>query len=150
MTARQEILWRAHTAFISSAQHYETQRNSVTSLFLIVATALVGLTTYDNQLNRSDIPAALFLIVLGIFGCLFAYKHHERCRIHIERAKAYRDELDRTLSGRPLVKLKAAGETTHDAGVGRWMRKIKVELLWVGLNFTIVVLGAFLLLDIAT
>lgn len=144
MTPEQDIIWRFHNSHVATAQHYESQRGTVTTMLLAISTALVGLVTFDNRVDRSDVPATIFLIALGCFGALFAPKHHERYRAHIERAKEYRDALDASLDGAPIKAIKDRADARHAGNFG-FLRRIKGAYWWVMLNLVVTLLGLFLL-----
>jgi Ca2+/Na+ antiporter len=140
----QEIIWRFHNSHVATAQHHESQRGAVTTMLLAISTALVGLITFDGRMDRSDVPAAIFLVALGCFGALFALKHHERYRAHIERAKEYRDALDGTLEGAPIIAIKARADLRHARNFSL-LRRLKGAYWWVMLNLVVALLGLFLL-----
>lgn len=144
MSPQQDVLWNFHNSHVATAQHYEVQRATVTTMLLAISTALVGLITFDDKVNAADAPAALFLIALGSFGALFALKHHERYRAHIEQAKEYRDALDSTLDGAPILAAKIRADTRHSAN-SKFLRRLKGAYWWATLNFVVAALGLFLL-----
>jgi hypothetical protein len=145
MTPQQEVLWRFHNSHVATAQHYESQRSAVTTMLLAISTALVGLITFDDKVNAADVYATLFLIALGCFGALFALKHHERYRAHIERAKEYRDALDRTFDDAPILSTKIGADARHSHNFGL-LRRLKGAYWWATLNFLIAALGLILLM----
>jgi hypothetical protein len=55
------------------------------------------------------------LLLLGAFGALFSAKHYERFSFHMERARGYRDALERFLPNTQIKAMKqAADDRTRD------------------------------------
>ncbi len=77
--------------------HHEDQRAKVTGLMFTVATILIGLVVFDKTLTIFDLPAAILIITLGIFGALFSLKHYERFTFHRKRSRLLRDAIDAAL-----------------------------------------------------
>jgi hypothetical protein len=78
--------------------HHEQQRATVSGLMLTGATILVALTTFDDHLTLRDLPLALSIILLGIFGVFFSLKDYERFRFHRHRSRLLRDAIDAALA----------------------------------------------------
>ena len=101
----------------AQARQHEDQRERMTNIILSVAGILIGLITFA-ELSVWSSPAAVSLILLGLFGYVFAGKHYERVRFHTTIMEAIRDEMDR-VAGQPDAEVKALsalrteGKTQH-------------------------------------
>ncbi|TBW08080.1 hypothetical protein E0E52_09905 [Azotobacter chroococcum] len=73
--------------YTSEARHHEQQRATVTGFFSALAAGILTVVGIDKVLSVADIPAALFLIVIGVFGCIFSAKQYERFYVCMERAR---------------------------------------------------------------
>ena len=73
-----ELLWKFFQEYASEARHHEQQRATVTGFFSALAAGVLTLVGMDKTLSLSDLPASLFLVVIGVFGCLFSAKQYER------------------------------------------------------------------------
>ncbi|NEQ52610.1 MAG: hypothetical protein F6K11_21135 [Leptolyngbya sp. SIO3F4] len=74
------------------ARHHEQQRATITNYVLVVAGAALGLLSIDGF--SGNLPVGVFLIGLGIFGCIASAKHYERNRYHSRMARAYRRKIE--------------------------------------------------------
>jgi hypothetical protein len=72
-------LWlKLFQEYAAEARHHEQQRATVTGFFSALAAGVLTLVGFDKSLSVSDLPAALFLIAIGVFGCIFSAKQYER------------------------------------------------------------------------
>src|SRR5262245_45115208 len=111
--ALRDVLWKMYQEHCTQGRHHETQRAAVATAVLAIAAAAIGLATIDKGLTQVDLPATVFLVAVGVFGAIFAYKHYERFSMHMKRARHYRDELDSLLFGSPLKRLKKLADLKH-------------------------------------
>jgi hypothetical protein len=123
-------------------RHHEGQRATVTNLVLTLAGVFVGLITFDQKLTVADRPAAIFVVVLGLYGALCSAKHYERFRAQMQRASAYRNKLDSTTLG--IVAAKEAADATTKGKFGI-LYLVRLWPLWLGLHLFIAAFGAYLL-----
>jgi len=77
--------------------HHEDQRATVSGLLLTAATILIGFIVYDKEVTQSDLPVAMVIVLLGIFGCLFTLKNYERFNFHRKRSRDLRLAIDAAL-----------------------------------------------------
>jgi len=89
------------------ARQHENLRQQSTSLLLTLVAAVVALTTASATLLLKDLDGANlvwpfafylvpggFLIAIGRFGRALSFKHYERNRLHVQRARGVRTALD--------------------------------------------------------
>lgn len=129
---RRDALWKMYQEHCTHMRHHETQRSTVASAMIAVASALLSVVTFDKALSLADVPLLLLVFALGVFGALFSAKQYERSAMHMERARAYRDALDMDLPGQPLITLKVRADRRHEAEFPR-LHRLRVNKFWMGL-----------------
>jgi disulfide bond formation protein DsbB len=143
MTDDAELLWRFYQEQYVRMRHQESQRESVTKLLVAVAAALLGLVTFDGRITTTDIPLALFLVVLGVFGAVFSIKHYERFRYHLGQARSYHKALDAALKSAGTWELRETARSEHAQKYGLFF-EIRTHWLWLAINAVIALLGVVL------
>lgn len=141
--AVRDVLWKMYQEHCTQGRHHETQRATVAGAFIAISGAVVGLITFDKSISSADLPLILFLILLGAFGAVFSAKQHERFRLHMERARAYRDELDKQLAGSPLKRLKREADAEHNGKYPR-LSDLQLNRFWIALYIFVAGLGLIL------
>lgn len=148
--------------------HHENQRSTVSNLILTIATVLIALISIDNHLTNSDLPVALTLIFLGIFGASFTLKNYERFSFHRHRSRLIRKAIDAALKWGELnndedhgirdeiretlgldmkypsqLLMEAIVNTANDQykGKSHFLYKTDLHKFWVGLHLMISVVG---------
>ncbi len=108
------------------ARHHEIQRERVT--------AIVASTTG--------------LIILGTWGYLAAWKHHERSRLHVQRIRECRKQLQ-VLSGVDLDALNAQAYQEHLARFGRSvLYESRTHLIWKAFPIIVSLIGVAVAINI--
>jgi len=151
------------------ARNHEEQRERATNLILSIAGLLVGLVTFA-KLSLLSLPAAICIVLLGIFGFVFAGKHYERFRYHTAIMEAIRLEIERMSSDpkitpKSLSELRSDGETNHyekftwpsfrgsrcasQATARSWIARQRLHVFWESVHVLVVVIGVALCLAIA-
>lgn len=137
-------LWlKLFQEYAAEARHHEQQRATVTGFFSALAAGVLTLVGFDKSLSLSDLPAALFLISIGVFGCIFSAKQYERYYVCMERARQYRGALEETVPGSRVLELK---RTADKLAANRFPRlhRWRLGLFWVALHALIAVFGILL------
>lgn len=129
--------------YASEARHHEQQRATVTGFFSALAAGILTVVGIDKVLNVADIPAALFLVVIGVFGCVFSAKQYERFFVCMERARQYRLALQEAVPGSNIIELK---RTADRKALERFPRLHvwRLGIFWVALHALIALLGILL------
>lgn len=70
--------WKMYSENSIQARHHETQRAAVASTFIGISGAVIAFMTSDKTLSPLDLPPALLLVLLGMFGAVFSAKQYER------------------------------------------------------------------------
>jgi hypothetical protein len=143
------------------ARQHEDQREHMTNVVLAVSGVLIGLVTY-SELSLWSLSAALTLVILGLFGFVFAGKHYERFRFHTAIMGAIRTEIDRVRATpnsptKSLAQLRSDGEQEHyssfkwpkfsgtnsreQAGAKSWIARQRLHLFWELVPILVAVIG---------
>lgn len=138
-----ELLWKLFQEYASEARHHEQQRATVTGFFSALAAGVLTLVGMDKTLSLSDLPASLFLVVIGIFGCLFSAKQYERYYVSMERARQYRLALQDEVPGSRILELKKIADKKAAERFPR-LHVWRLGLLWVALHALIALFGVLL------
>ncbi|HVK54086.1 MAG TPA: hypothetical protein VM532_03560 [Burkholderiales bacterium] len=130
--------------YASEARHHEQQRATVTGFFSALAAGVLTIVGIDKALSVADIPAALFLVVIGVFGCVFSAKQYERFFVCMERARQYRLALQEAVPGSNIIELK---RTADRKALERFPRLHvwRLGIFWVALHALIASFGVLLL-----
>lgn len=142
-SARRDVLWKMYQEHSTQGRHHETQRSTVATALIAIAGASMGFVTLDRGLTRIDMPLTVFIVAVGMFGAAFSAKHYERFSMHMERARAYRDELDSLLAGAPIKRLKHLADKEHARQFPR-LEKLRLNAFWLAMYLFLGTLGVVL------
>jgi hypothetical protein len=138
-----EIWWKLYQEYSSESRHHEQQRATVTGFFSALAAAVLTLVSLDKFINLSDLPAALFLAAIGVFGCVFSAKQYERAFVCMERARQYRLALQDAVPDSRILELKRAADKKAKERFPR-LHVWRLGLFWVSLHALIALFGILL------
>ncbi len=145
-----DALWRLYEDNVVQSRHHETERAAIVGVVFTIGAVLIGLITYDGAIGGpSDVAVAVFLMMLGIFGAGFSYKNYERSCYHFQRARGFREALDKTYFDGRLGAINKAADARHDAAFGMF-RKMKLHRWWIAINLSIVLIAAVIVVLAAT
>ena len=134
-------LWlKLFQEYAAEARHHEQQRATVTGFFSALAAGVLTLVGFDNSLNLSDLPAALFLIAIGVFGAMFSAKQYERYYVCMERARQIRSALEEAIPGSRILELKLTADKLASNRFPR-LHRWRLGLFWVALHGLIASFG---------
>lgn len=137
-------LWlKLFQEYASEARHHEQQRATVTGFFSALAAGVLTLVGFDKSLNLSDLPAALFLTAIGVFGCIFSAKQYERFYVCMERARQYRGALEEAVPGSRVLELKRIADKRAADRFPR-LHHWRLGVFWVALHAVIATFGVLL------
>lgn len=140
---KKDILWEMYKENVTHGRHLETLRANVTSSFIAIYAAILGIIPFDKEITAFDLPLTLLLIVVGSFGSIFVYKHYEKFNHHMRRAQNYRDAVDEFFENSPIKTLKERADKKHRSEYPR-MHKFKLNFLWIFLHLIAVLIGIVL------
>jgi hypothetical protein len=138
-----ELYMKLFQEYASEARHHEQQRATVTGFFSALAAGVLTVVGIDKTLSVSDIPVSLFLVVIGLFGCVFSAKQYERFFVCMERARQYRLALQESVEGSNIIELKRVADKTAAQRFPR-LHAWRLGLFWVALHALIAAFGILL------
>jgi hypothetical protein len=144
-----ELLWRLYQEHCAQGRHQDAQRSGMTAVVTAIASGIVGVITYDKEVNHSDWPLAALLIALGAFGVLFALKLHEKFTKNVRRASAYLSALDELVPEGKFLTTMQRGDATRP----KWYRALDLLKMYFFASLLqgfIVLIGLFLLYNALT
>lgn len=145
LPALREGLWTMFLENRNHIRHYESQRSTVAGALVAIAAALIGLVTFDKGITLSDVPAASFLVVLGLFGAVFSAKQWERATRQAQQARHWRNKIDDLLGGTTLLAdVEREADSVHKKQFPR-LERLKVHTFWIALYLMIAAIGAILI-----
>ena len=136
---KEEYLWRMVNEHMTQARQQETLRSSMTTFLITLSGAIVAFIMFDKKLSFVDLPPAILVLLLGLFGILFSAKHYERFNFHIARVRAYRDALEKSFSEIHWKQLRVGADEYHAARFPRLLnwRQHWLWLILHGVNASI-------------
>jgi hypothetical protein len=137
-------LWTMFLENRNHIRHYESQRSTVAGALIAIAAALIGLVTFDKGITLSDVPAASFLVVLGLFGAVFSAKQWERASRQAAQAQHWRTKIDKLIGGNFLADLEVEADSAHEEEFPL-LHRIKIHTFWIALHLMIAAIGAILI-----
>lgn len=138
-----ELYLKLFQEYASEARHHEQQRATVTGFFSALAAGVLTVVGIDETLSVSDIPVSLFLVVIGLFGCVFSAKQYERFFVCMERARQYRLALQESVEDSNIIELKRVADKTAAQRFPR-LHAWRLGLFWVALHALIAAFGILL------
>lgn len=136
------------------ARHQSGLRATSTSIILVLAAAIITIITMDDKINLYDLPLSIVLVLIGLYGCLFTWKLHERGLLHRLRCEEYRKSMDEKQfqfhiqemrnAAKRKTKSKIFLEKSPYSKIGfGWLfgEEVRLHILWMGINFTIALFG---------
>lgn len=143
-----DILWNMYQEQCTQGRHHETLRATTTNLLLVVAAGAIAVITHgDKSLALGNLPLAILLISIGLVGVLFSAKFHERFDMHMERARNYRDALEKLVPASNIRALKSQADAKTKKKYPR-LFDLRLYKFWMGLHFLVAALGLVLTLII--
>jgi hypothetical protein len=143
---RAGLLWSFLKDQFDWMRHNESQRSTLTTIFIAAYGVLVAFLPKDRPLYNQDWASPALMIVLGLVGIVAVFKYWERFSFHIAMSEAFRRELDKCLPG--LDKVWVDGINTHLSDNRIWLKdpKYMQHWLWALLHLGAIVIGAALLI----
>ena len=141
-----EVLWRMHAEYMTHVRHVETQRSTITSVLLTLASAVLAVAAvqWKND-ERPHWSLGVLLMLVGLVGVASVGKLYELYVEHKERARTFRKALATRLPEARIEELKQEADVRWKRDAP-WLRPVPVHALWLGPHLFIVVLGAVILL----
>ena len=138
-----DFLWDFCKEHLAFCRHHEVQRETVTRIVIIVASALVGVITFDKTLNVYDLPLSIMVILIGVFGAIFSSKHYERFSFHLNRFRRFRSEITKNFPELNLTQLHTEADKESNLQFPVLSRH-RLNQFWVLLHILIALIGVLL------
>ncbi len=132
---------KMHQEQLTQIRHYETQRSTIVTTIIAISGALIGIITYDDNINKYDLHLAGFLILIGGFGISFLYKHSRR--LDLQKNLVY-DNLEYLYNF--IQSFESIDTIKNDKY--KEIDIISMRKWWIGLSAAIVLIGCAILLQI--
>jgi len=141
------ILIDMYNEQMAHARHHEVLRATVSNIIIVVSAALLGLITYDKQINIDDLAMIIFLIIVGLFGYLITMKHYQHLQRHLQRANGFVEKIEELY---PLTEISRIMEEARIKNIKEFpiLSKARLNTYWGALHIIIILLGVFLLLKV--
>jgi ABC-type nickel/cobalt efflux system permease component RcnA len=147
---RADILQATFEHYYGMAMDHHTKAATTSNILLGIVGAILVLVGLDKGTCRSvlDVGSAIAVMLIGLFGAVWAWKQHERYHYWQFIADEYQKELKKIM---PELETRHAYENGAEAHAkdqfGHFFAKtLKDRYLWVILNLIIIVIGIGLLI----
>jgi hypothetical protein len=146
-----DILQATFKHYFEMAMDHHTKAATTSNILLIIVGALIGLVGLDNTVGGMvDFVSGLTVLVIGLFGAVWAWKQHERYHYWEHIAYEYQKELIKIM---PELKTAEDGGAYDLAAQDETAKKfwplfakgIRDRYLWVTLHGFVVVTGIVLM-----
>jgi hypothetical protein len=146
---RADILQATFEHYYGMAMDHHTKAATTSNILLVIVGAILVLVGFDKVICRSevDLGSAILVILIGIFGAVWAWKQHERYRYWEFIAIEYQKVLMKiTPKLRTRHAYKSDAEDCAEEYFGHFFAKtLKDRYLWVILHVMVVAIGIVLL-----
>ncbi|HEY9815018.1 MAG TPA: hypothetical protein V6D20_04320 [Candidatus Obscuribacterales bacterium] len=141
-----EILLKMIEREEALVRHYEDQRATVTNFVLVATSLVIGFLTQKGVVLAS-LPAALLLVLLGVYGAITVTKLYERTQFASAFIKQYINQINERYPQLLLTQIKDKVRTEHKAKFPR-SSMLHMHQLWSLLHIIIAFLGCCLVVAI--
>ena len=123
----------------SQAKQSEDQRAATTRYIVLLYVAVQGFIV-KRGFDHDSLFLAVVIILLGVFGAVFAAKYYERFRLSTCRVGRLMERLEEL---HPKAILSQLEQTADERHRGRYpvLHRIRLNILWRFLHLCIVLLG---------
>ncbi|MEO5326868.1 MAG: hypothetical protein H7829_01330 [Magnetococcus sp. THC-1_WYH] len=139
---KSDFLWKMVEENYTQVRQHETMRASISNIIIVLSGALLVFSSKDG-VNKSDIPAFLFIAALGLFGALFSLKHYERARHHGKIGSQIRKKLAKEINAEQIIEESAKEAMSMDSPFYmKFIKLVRLHFFWMFLHLFISLLGA--------
>ncbi|MEV7989323.1 hypothetical protein [Micromonospora sp. NPDC085948] len=124
------------------AQRSEDQRAVFANIVLTISAIGFGFIA-QNGATSATLPISCGLVLLGLYGAVASAKLHERYRLHMRQSAGFAVAMEELHPGLDLEAARRRGRDIHDKQ-HPWLRRIRLNLIWVSLHLSISAGGAIL------
>jgi hypothetical protein len=145
-----DILLSSFEQYYRMAMDHHTKAATTSNILLIIVGAILVLIGLDKEICRSvvDVGSAIAVMLIGLFGAVWARKQHERYHYWEFIAIEYQKELKKIMPELETRHAYHEGAVAHSSEqCGNFFAKVvKDRYLWVILHLIVFTVGAVLLL----
>jgi hypothetical protein len=139
------ILLAVYKENADQARQHELFRQTITTLVAGITGAVIGLLSLKETAAVLQSPllpvAGSFLAVIGTFGLIASMKHYERNRMHVERLRRARAQLDQLTSTKKLLAtIKDDADKDHNPRYP-FLSKKRLNTVWNLFHLLIIAFG---------
>jgi hypothetical protein len=116
----------------------EDRRIAITSVNIIAATG-VQITVLVLGFSPRVLPLTIWMILLGLFGCVACLRLDERAQLHSARARRLRELMEEETGARAIDVL-ARSDRSH-AERHRVLGRIRLQTAFMGINVATLMAG---------
>jgi hypothetical protein len=145
-----DILQATFEHYYGMAMDHHTKAATTSNILIVIVGAILVLVGFDKEICRSvvDVGSAIAVMLIGLFGAVWARKQHERYHYWEFIAIEYQKELKKIM---PELETRHAykngAEAYAEEQFGHFFAKtLKDRYLWVILHVIVVVIGIVLLI----
>jgi hypothetical protein len=159
MANETDLLLQLYAEERAQARQSEAQRATLTNIIIVIAGGGLAFIS-DQKLGDDALVLSVGIVILGVFGAVANAKYHERWFRRWVRAYAYREQLVRSYpeieehlksySFKPTFDDRKDRYESEIDAENRYLKKIPLNRLWVGLNLIVAVGGTVLTVIILT
>ncbi|MEX0409463.1 hypothetical protein ABGN05_27865 [Aquibium sp. LZ166] len=139
---KSDLLLVLYRTEIEQGRHHEILRSNISSYLNGFAAALIAAISFQDSIDKQDIPLGSLLLALGIFGIVVNLKHYERFRKHVDRAGAYRRELLQANNLSEIEKIRRNSDEKTEKRF-RFLNNIRLYHLWTGVFLFHIFMGIY-------
>ncbi|TMC46824.1 MAG: hypothetical protein E6J20_20565 [Chloroflexi bacterium] len=143
MESTLEVLLGLYREERDQGRQSEDQRAGLTNLVLIISGALFAFVANLKFQLAAALPA-MFIVIIGLYGCFGSLKLYERFQLHQERASAIRRRIDALVPDATVEQLRRDAAAKHRGEYG-FLYKIHLNWVWIALNLLIALSGLVVL-----
>jgi 4-amino-4-deoxy-L-arabinose transferase-like glycosyltransferase len=146
---QQTLILAVYKENCDQARHHEVQRERVTTIVAQTTGFILGLCGFATAWSTPKyihlaIPA--FIVLLGFWGFVAAWKHNERSKLHVQRVRQCRKRLS-VLSGIDLDKINSDAKVKHLAEFGPQAElETRTHIVWKAFHLIVAILGIVILI----
>lgn len=128
---------------LGEIRHTENHRNNITGVILVIVAALVAVVSDDDK-GLYELPVALIIITLGVFGMFVTRKLYERQKWYAGRVEFLYDELEKQVDGLNIKEIYSRHEEYHKEKF-KFFSKVRMNSLWTLIHLFVIIIGIVLI-----
>jgi uncharacterized membrane protein YiaA len=151
MHKKADILQETFKHYYGMAMDHHTKAATTSNILLVIVGAILVLVGLDKDICRSvvDVGSAIAVILIGLFGAMWAWKQHERYCYWEFIAIKYQKELKKIIPGlKTRFAYRNAAKAYAEKKFGRFFAKsLQDRCLWVILHCIVIFIGLGILIS---